>query len=353
MIEDLVSKEFAPETTYLNSASLGLPPARTVEALRAGIDAWAAGRASGPAYDETVADVRETFARLVGADVTRVAIGSVVSVQVGLVAAALPPGAEVVVADGEFASVVQPFAERPDLRLRTVPLERVADEIRPGTALVAVSAVQSADGRVADLPAIRAAAHEHGARTLLDGTQAVGWFPVAAGDWDYLVCSSHKWLMCPRGVSFLVTAPEAAEQLRALNAGWYAGEDPWQSCYGTIGLAASARRFDTAPVWPAFVGARTSLRLVEEIGVTAAGAHDTALARRFREGLAGLGRTTPDPGHEGGSAIVSVPGLGHASPALAAAGVEVSSRAGGLRVSFHLHNTEADVDRVLDVLAGI
>jgi selenocysteine lyase/cysteine desulfurase len=37
---------------------------------------------------------------------------------------------------------------------------------------------------------------------------------------------------------------------------------------------------------------------------------------------------------------------------LSRAGIEVSNRAGNLRASFHLYNTEADVDRLLDVLAG-
>lgn len=35
-----------------------------------------------------------------------------------------------------------------------------------------------------------------------------------------------------------------------------------------------------------------------------------------------------------------------------AAGVAVSARAGHLRAAFHLYTTEADVDRLLDLLAG-
>ena len=47
-----------------------------------------------------------------------------------------------------------------------------------------------------------------------------------------------------------------------------------------------------------------------------------------------------------------MPGLGDREPELARAGVIVSNRAGNLRAAFHLYNTEADVDRALDVLAG-
>jgi selenocysteine lyase/cysteine desulfurase len=37
---------------------------------------------------------------------------------------------------------------------------------------------------------------------------------------------------------------------------------------------------------------------------------------------------------------------------LSSAGVQVSDRAGNLRAAFHLYNTPADVDRLLDVLSA-
>lgn len=167
----------APGITYLNTATMGLPPTRTAEALRTAIDDCATGRPPLDRYEAAVGAARASFARLLSTSVDRVAIGSTVSTSVGKIAAALPAGSEVLVADGDFSSLVNPFAGRGDLTLRSVPLAGLAAEVRPGTALVAVSAVQSADGRVADLPAIRAAAAAHGARTLVDATQAAGWLP--------------------------------------------------------------------------------------------------------------------------------------------------------------------------------
>ncbi|GAB2626876.1 aminotransferase class V-fold PLP-dependent enzyme [Streptomyces capparidis] len=345
---DLVRREFAPQTLHLNTASYGLLPARTVAAVREGAEAQAAGLLSLPGLDPVVADARAAYARLVGTEPDRVALGAVVSTLVAAVAAGLPRGAEVVLPDCEFASVTQPFAARGDLVPRLVPLERLADAVGPRTALVAFSAVQSADGRIADLAAVRAAAREHGARTLLDVTQAAGWFPVAADEWDYTVCGAYKWLMCPRGTAFLTVRPEAAGDVVPVNAGWTATGSPWTDCYGLAPLAEDARRFDTSPVWTAFVGAGPSLRLVEELGVAAVHRHDVALAERFRAGLRELGYEAPGAG----SAIVSVPGLGDRAPLLERAGVRASSRAGHLRFAFHLYTTEADVDRVLDALAG-
>ncbi|GGX79099.1 hypothetical protein GCM10010358_36720 [Streptomyces minutiscleroticus] len=345
--ENLVRTEFAPQTTYLNSASVGLLPARTVAALHDAAQSVADGRPLDMFADVEAA--RAAFARLLGVPAHRVAAGASVAVYTGLLAASLPPGAEVLTAEGDFSSTVNPFHVRGDLKVRAVPLEEVAESVRPGTALVAVSAAQSADGRVADLAAIASAARAHGARTYVDASQAAGWLPLDAGAYDYVASVAFKWLLCPRGVAFFVV-PEDLGGITPLFAGWVAGERPWDSCYGPVEeLARSARRFDESPSLLAYAGARHSLELVERIGVETVHAHDLALAERFRAGLASLGaEPVPAPG----SPIVSVPGLGRRQPELSRAGVEVSDRAGNLRAAFHLYNTDADVDRLLDVLSG-
>ncbi|RFU88434.1 aminotransferase class V-fold PLP-dependent enzyme [Streptomyces triticagri] len=345
-LESRTADAFAPRSTYLNTASTGLIPKAGVQAMQEAVAAAAAG-----APTDMFADVeasRAAFARIAGVPARRVAAGASVAVYAGLIAASLPAGAEVVLAEGDFSSLVTPFHIRADLKLRTVPLDELAHAVRPGTALVAYSAVQSADGRIADVTAIGEAARTHGARTLVDVSQSAGWLPLDAGAADYTVSVGFKWLLCPRGVAFL-TVPDDLGALTPVFAGWVAGERPWDSCYGPVEeLAHSARRFDISPSLFSYAGARHSLDLVERIGVQAIRAHDVALADRFREGLAALGRSpVPAPG----SAIVSVPELGRRQGELSAAGIEVSNRAGALRASFHLYDTEADVDRLLDALS--
>jgi selenocysteine lyase/cysteine desulfurase len=346
--ERLVRSEFAPKKTYLNTASNGLLPARTVAALHEAALMRAEGRPLGSLHDD-VEPARAAFARLAGVPVERVAAGASVAAHTGVVAASLPSGAEVLTAEDDFTSVVTPFHVRGDLKVRAVPLERLAESVRPGTALVAVSAAQSADGRIADLDAIEEAARTHGARTYVDFSQAAGWLPMTADAYDFTVSITFKWLLGPHGAAFLVV-PEDFGGLTPVLAGWVAGESPWDSCYGPVAeLAHSARRFDVSPALFTYAGLRHSLALIEELGVDAVRAHDLALAERFRAGLASLGHApVPAPG----SAIVSVPGLGGKQPELSAAGIEVSNRAGNLRASFHLYNTDADVDRLLDVLSG-
>ncbi|MYS42314.1 aminotransferase, partial [Streptomyces sp. SID5998] len=79
-----------------------------------------------------------SFARLLRVPDRRVAAGGSAAVYSGLIAAALPEGAEVVTAEDDFTSTVNPFHVRGDLKVRTVPLDRLADAVRPGTALVVV-----------------------------------------------------------------------------------------------------------------------------------------------------------------------------------------------------------------------
>src|SRR5215470_3909943 len=231
-MDTLGGAEFAPETVYLNTSTCGLLPRRSADAVRRLLDDNTAGRGAGSRASVDAA--RASFARLLGVGSDRVAVGGAVAVHVGLIAGCLPAGAEVFVPEQEFSSVASPFSVRGDLVLRQVPLEKLADGVGERTALVAFSAVQSADGRVADLPAIRAAAAAHGARTLLDASQAAGWYPLEAGDWDYTVTGGFKFLLSPRGTSFLTVTEDAQETLRPLHAGLLAAEDTAGSNYGPV-----------------------------------------------------------------------------------------------------------------------
>ena len=83
-----------------------------------------------------------------------------------------------------------------------------------------------------------------------------------------------------------------------------------------------------------------ALELLAEVGIAAIHRHDLGLANALRERL-GLPR--------GDSAIVTVAAEG-ALERLRAGGVKSSVRAGAVRLSFHLHNSEADVDAIARAL---
>jgi selenocysteine lyase/cysteine desulfurase len=318
---DVARGEFAPDVIFLNTATLGLPPRRTLEAVRHALDVWASGRPDAVAYDIPVASARDTYAGLVGVEPELVAVGGQVSVV--------------------FPFHVQAFR---GVTVREVPLDELVGAVTEQTALVAVSAVQSADGRVADIDGLVRACAATGTRVMLDITQANGWLPVDASRFGYTVCGGYKWLLNPRGTAFMTVQRDLLDAITPHTAGWYAGGDRWNSIYGTpLRLSTDARRFDVSPAWFSWVGAATSLDLLIEVGIDALHAHDVGLANRFR---AGVGMAPSN------SAIVSVVAGAEVRDLMRAANIVGATRAGRLRLSFHLSTTEQDVDTAIEVLAG-
>ncbi len=332
--------EFGEPRGYIAAASIGIPPRRAVDALRADLEAWARADRDPQGYDPVIERTRASYARLVGIDASRVAIGSQTSVQASVVAASVPAGAEVLVAARDFSSLIAPFAERPGARVRAVPVEALADAITDDTFLVVYSLVQSATGVVADAAAIAEAAVRHGALTFCDTTQATGVLPVRADDFDITVCHAYKWLCSPRGVSFLTVGSAADALLRPIQGGWYAGVDVWQSCYGhDITLASDARRFDVSPAWQAWIGAEQSIGMFAELSIPEIWNRAAGLGELL---CAELGLPAQR------QAIVSWPDPdGEQLAAMAAAGIRISGRAGRARASFHLWNTEDDVAAIV------
>lgn len=325
---------------YLNSATYGLPPRVAWDEFQRALEEWRTGRGIWERWGDSTERARACFARLIGVPETSVAVGATVSELNGLVAAAAGEGADVLTAEGDFTSLVFPWAVQTE-HLRAVPLAAVAESVEPGTDIVAVSVVQSATGEVADLDAIVAAAREVGALVVVDTTQACGWLPVAAEKVDALACAGYKWLLAPRGTAYLYVGERLRERLRPLHAGWFSGDDVHASYYGLpLRLASSARRFDTSPAWFSWVGAAPAIELLEEIGIEAIREHNVGLANRFR---AGLGLEPSD------SAIVSTNVAG-AGGRFERAGIRAATRAGSLRVSFHVYSTEEDVDSALEAL---
>jgi len=338
-------EEFPVGTGYLAACTMGLAPASVRAAITADLETWGAGRATTAGYEAAVARGRSAFARLVHVDPARVAIGSQVSAQASVIAASAPDGVEVLVPRSDFSSVSAPFAQQAHrgVRVREAPLDALADNITDDTWLVAFSLVQSATGRIADADAVLEAAARHGARTLVDLTQAAGWLDFDAGSADATVTHGYKWLCAPRGASLMTVSERFQAELRPVQAGWYAGADIWGSCYGPdVAIAADARRFDVSPAWQVWVGAAAALELFAGQDIAAVQAHDAGLADEL---CAALGLPAR------GSAIVTwADPDGRAVRAMTDAGLAVSGRAGNARVAFHLWNDERDVARIADAV---
>ena len=199
---------WAPSRPYLNTASYGLPPRPAWDALQAALEDWRGGRTSWEHWEEATERSRELWARMAGVAPEQVAVAANVSSLVALV--------------------------------------------------VAFSAVQSANGEVADLDGVAAAAAEHGTLTVCDATHACGWMPFDASRFDAVAAHAYKWLMSPRGTAFLALGDRLIDRVSPLAANWYAAADAQGGYYGLpMRLASSARGYAPPPA-PGRCGPRST-----------------------------------------------------------------------------------------------
>ncbi|GAA4291556.1 aminotransferase class V-fold PLP-dependent enzyme [Actinokineospora soli] len=269
-------EKFDVPACYLNTASVGVPTTTTANAVAAAVGRWAAGLDEPPVFDGPVRAARQGFADLIGVPVERVASGASVSQLVASIAAGVPDGTRVLVAEGEFTSVSFPFAAQAGrgVTVTAAPLAELPHRA-PDFDLVAVAVAQSADGAVVDLDGLRAS----GTRVLLDVSQSLGWLPTRL-DWaDWVVGAAYKWLLAVRGGAWLSVRPEAADWTLPVAANWYAGDNPWTTVYDLpLRLAPDARAYSLAPVWLAQVGAAVALPWLAWLDLDAVRAHNVGLA---------------------------------------------------------------------------
>ncbi len=353
-VADLFTDLFRPQPglVYLDSATYGLPPQPTVEALAGALEAWQAGSAYWIDDWDAVADTaRQEFAQLIGVPARDVAMVPAASVGVGTVAASLGPDDRVVVPDDEFTSLLFPLlvAEQGGTTVTQVPFGSLVDRIEDGTTLVATSLVQMQTGRVADLDTILDRAEAAGARVLVDtshGLPFIGLGGVMARV-DYMVNAAYKHLLCPRGVAFLVVRGDRHDDLPPWNANWRSATDPYGRYFGgPLTLADGAARFDVSVAWHPWLGASVSLGLVRQWSERG------LLGRpleRARELAAGLGVDW------GGSTLVCVPiaDADRCRAALEEAAVKAGFRGTAVRLSTHVYTTERDVERAIEVIGPL
>jgi selenocysteine lyase/cysteine desulfurase len=338
-----------PGVAYLDSATYGLPPRPTFEAMSAALEQWQAGSASWVDDWDVLADrARVEFAHLAGLAEGDVALVPSASVGVGTVAASLTHSDHVVVPDDEFTSLLFPVlvAEQGGTTVEQVPFGEVADRIAPATTLVATSLVQMQTGRLAELDAIVERARAVGARVLVDATHGLPFVGMggALDAVDFVVCAAYKHLLCPRGVAFLVVREGRHDELAAWNANWRSASDPYgRYVGGPLTLASGAARFDVSVAWLPWVGAATSLALLRTWNEQGLLDEPRRLARELAVAL----------GVEWhGSSIVCAPvtDLAAARSALDRARVRVGFRGGAVRLSTHVYTVPSEIERAVDAL---
>ncbi len=377
-VNSLVPREtFAAlrSVVYLNQASLGLVPQASTEAMvRFAVDVAQHGnvRLSDAQEAGILDELREAGAAFLDAPAGSVAVVGGASEALGQLAAILAPRpGSVVLIRTDFPSVTYPWLgaqerlgtnirwvdDQPSTDLTTVLLEAIQGD----TSTVCISAVQYATGSVVNVHKIVRRAHQVGAKVIVDVTQVAGAAPVSMRDWgaDAVVCSGYKWLSGHGGVALLAVDDELAHETPYI-VGWKGTANPFDFHADHLSLAPDARRFELSTMaYGSAISLSASLALLTGLGMSAIADHADELASDLVSRVAWLG-WAPFRSLESGASANHIVSLRHATRSvvvvqrlLAEAGVVVSPRGGGIRVSLHHYNDSSDITALVDALATI
>jgi selenocysteine lyase/cysteine desulfurase len=365
------------EALYLNNASTGPLPSRTVRVL----DEWSRLRTVPSRITQdmqfgTLDRARALIAGLVGAEPGEIALATNTGFGVNLAAFSLPlvAGDVVLSPTQEFPANVYPWmqlARRRGVSHRMIECDRgvltadrLAEELRQDERIrvVAVSWVQFATGATVDLRALGTLCRERGVYFVVDAIQGVGPLTLDLRELpvDVLSCGAQKWLLSPWGAGFVYVRRELISELEPHDVSWLGvrdSDDFSRLTHYDLTWRDDARRFEmiTLP-YQDMAGMVASLELITELGAAAVSAHALALAQRIVDWIAGrddVELVTPADRLQR-AAIVSVrPRSVHAAAArLDEAKVSYSLREGAIRLSPYFYNTVEEIDRVLAMLAN-
>jgi len=230
---------------------------------------------------------------------------------------------------------------------------------RPGAAPVAVasfSSVHWSDGGAVDLGRVAAALRSRGAALLVDATQSAGVLPLDVGalDPDFVAFPTYKWLLGPYGRAFLYVAKrhQAGIPLEQTSFGRRSVRADQDIYLEDVDYVGDARRFDMGERdhFISMEMASIGMEMMAEWGSAAIVGRLAMLTGRLADGLSAAGATLL-PTRLRAPHILSL-SFAKGLPKglierLAAESIYVAPRLGRMRISPHVYNDEADIDRFI------
>ena len=317
---------------------------------------------------------RELAGRLLNAQPEEIAFVGPTSLALSFVAAGLPwrKNDNVLVYFDDYPANVYPWmalAERgvevrclSTRELGRIPPLEVIGQVDKQTRLVALASCHFVSGYRIDLNAIGQALHERNILFCVDAIQTLGAFPTAVEHIDFLAADAHKWLLGPCAAGILYVRKGLQDSLRPAAYGWHNVLCPDYVAQEQLVFRPGARRYEAGTQnLLGLVGLHAAMELLLEMGIDNIAAELLRKRALLVPALKNKGYTVlhadVPPANASGIITFYREGAGMAAlyEKLEAANIIASLRANRsgrqhLRLSPHFYNTDAELQRVVQLL---
>lgn len=333
-------------------------------------------------------NARASVASFVGADSSEIIFTAGTTAGINLVVSiwaehALQQGDEIIISEVEHHSNLLPWqqlAQRKNLILKIIPVNaaghldfgRYQAALSEKTKLVAVVHTSNILGTTNDISFISAAAHQVGAKVLVDAAQSIAHQRIDVVDLgcDFLVFSGHK-LFGPTGIGCLYIARSMQE---ACNPAVFGGSMVFSAGYEESFWKNVPYCFEagTPPIAQA-IGLHAAIEYLQDhVDFTISAMHETQLARHLAQGLQAMGMhlVSPVAGNGGHNHLVTFyhDEIHAHDIAMFLDSYGIAVRAGNhcvqpyhekrgiestIRASFAFYNTLQEVEYMLEVLKDL
>lgn len=368
--------------TYLDLGSRGLLSREVRAATVAYLDDRMHNGGNKDLMFQRTAETRQKFASLIHASPEEIAYTKNVSDGLNMVAAAMDwtDGDNVIVCpELEHPNNVYPWLNQQQrgLQVRMIrhrnghmPVEDMIAAMDDKTKIVTASTVTFSPGFRTDIDLLGRACRERGILFLVDAAQSAGVLEIDVdrSNIDALSTSTQKGLLALYGMGFLYIRKEWADRMKPAYLARF-GVDLGHAHESDIGTTKfsympGAHRFDLGNYnYIGIIAANVSLTFLLQLGTVNIEAHAVKLAHALAQGLLDLGLPVcggvPST-HLAHTVTVGEYGSGNDKHTTSAGidalyqhlldhHVKLSMRRGVMRFSFHVYNSLADVEKVIEI----
>ncbi len=345
--------------TYLNTAACGLLPGEFIvraKELYAGMASNASAHAE-KWRDQYQPEIKNRIASFLNAPEGSIALLPNFSWGINGIVQSLKGTEKVLMYEGDYPSFTEPF------KINAFDITWVGDDgfaidvdllkqkiVSDKIDILAISHVQWMSGFKVDLKDLGNFCKKHNVRFLVDATQSIGAIPIDIAELniDVLIASNYKWMNAGFGTGIMYVKDSFLEEYTPAVGG--------HNSFKEIGGEYEPGIQSYEPGHPNMYGFSVldaAIKDKMERGVASIQQHNLQLAAQLVNEIGETGLLVGPASMKKRSSIVFLKDEKGLWTKMQEADIVASQRGGNIRISFHYYNTEADVQKLIDVVRSL